>query len=177
MSTPATFVALARLGAKGREVIAAEAGDLVNHRVFSLRLLCERFGQHHAGPQTDRLAVKLRQQLAFDVDQLDAVLFREGRWRRRPGRCAGRSARSSPAARVTATALLKPLPGEPKQLAPPRSRSMTACRKYLPGGSSMPLPPDWPAPDRPASRGRTPAVCPRPSPSRPGRRTGSGQTS
>src|SRR5436309_2692001 len=59
-------------------VIAAEAGDLVENRIFLLRMLREPLRQGDAGSKFHRPSVEGAQQLAFDLDELDALILGEG---------------------------------------------------------------------------------------------------
>ena len=63
-------------GGVSAEVRAAETGDFVNDRITPLRLGGKRTRQHDAGTQMRRATVEGRQQLAFDVHQLDAIRLR-----------------------------------------------------------------------------------------------------
>src|SRR2546421_7038656 len=59
-------------------MVTAEAGDFVDERVLLVFSFGKALGQLYAGTQLDGLAMKLTEQLAFDLDQLNAVAFAEG---------------------------------------------------------------------------------------------------
>ena len=60
-------------GPESVQVRTVEAGDFIDDRVLPLDFLPEGSRQHHAGAQLHGPAMERRQQLARDIDQLDAL--------------------------------------------------------------------------------------------------------